>query len=173
MKKVLVAIALMGFGFSASADHMYEIQINGGFAGTAGNFTINDEDNGDNSPWNLGAEVYKTMTDAFQLGGVLALADEDNGGDTAITLGVLGRYNFDADHRNSMFAGGGLTYTTAGDADAMNLHLQFGKRYELSDTITYTPNVAYVTALSGDDGNGGDVEGSSIVINLISFSGFM
>lgn len=175
MKKVLVTIALLGFGFSAQADHMYEIQINGGFGGTGGGIAINDEDNGDNSPWNLGAEVYKTMGENLQIGGILALANEDQTGndDTTFTLGVLGRYNFDADHRNSMFAGGGLTFNDIGTGDYIGLHIQFGKRYALSDTITYTPNISYATAVSGETDAGNDIEGSTIMINLLSFSGFM
>lgn len=177
MKKVLVVIALMGFGFSASADHTYEIQINGGLGGTAGSITLNDDDTSptgeSNTPWSLGAEVYKTMGENMQFGGILQISDADNGGDTAFTLGALGRYNFDADHRNSMFAGGGLTFSDMGDTDFIALHLQFGKRYALSDTITYTPNISYRTAISGEDAAGNDVEGSVITINLLSFSGFM
>jgi len=183
MKKVLVTIALLGFGFSAQADHNYEIQINGGTTGmaglgaqggTAGTVTINDDKVGDNTPWSLGAEVYKSMGENLQVGGLLSLADTDTtGSDTTFALGVVARYNFDADHRNSMFAGGGLTFNDIGTGDFIGLHLQFGKRYALSDTITYTPNVTYTTAVSGEFDGGGDIEGSSIVINLLSFSGFM
>ncbi len=174
MKKVLVTIALLGFGFSANADRGMELQINGGFAGTAGQVQMNDDDRGDNTPWSLGGEIYKSMNDNVQIGGILGLSDSDTtGSDTNITLGVAGRYNFDADLRNSMFVGAALTYTDAGDADMMNVNIQFGKRYALSDTITYTPNIAYNTTVSGDDGAGNDIEGSTISINLLSFSGFM
>lgn len=180
MKKFLVTIALLGFGFSAHADHNMEIQINGGFAGTAGGVTINDDKRGDNTPWNLGAEVYKTMSDNFQFGGTIRLFDNDTTvlgqavTELGYTVGVLGRYNFSADHADSMFAGFGLTYSDLGikgtDSTRISLHAQFGKRYALSDNITYTPNVAIDFAMGGDTGFD---EGTSIAVNFLSFSGFM
>jgi len=176
MKKFLVTIAVLGFGFSAQAagDHMYEIQINGGFLGTSGQIEMNDEDwNGgaagaDNTPWSVGAEVYKTMGEKLQIGGGLRVSDNDNGGDTIFTLAALSRYNFDSDFHNSMFAGLGFSYTDLGPGDSMALHLQFGKRYSLSENITYTPNLEITTRVAGDAD-----EGMQIAINLLSFSGFM
>ncbi|MGH1467774.1 MAG: outer membrane beta-barrel protein [Bdellovibrionales bacterium] len=184
MKKVLVTIALLGFGFSAHADRGMELQISAGVAGvngtsgiggTAGGIQINDEDTGDNSPWGLSGEVYKSMNDNMQVGGLLALSDADSTGmEMSYTLGVLGRYNFDTDLRNSMFVGAGLTYADLGvdgtDSTRMSLLLSFGKRYALSDTITYTPNITFEMGMGGDTGFD---EGNRIAINLLSFSGFM
>jgi opacity protein-like surface antigen len=182
MKKFLVTIAVLGFAFSAQAegDHMYEVQINGGFGGgltsvggTSGGFNINDEDTGDNSPWSLGAEVYKTMGSNMQVGGILTFGDRDNAGsELGYTLGVVGRYNFDTDYTQSMFAGLGLAYSDLGvdgvDSTRIALLLQFGKRFMLSEHLTWTPNVALNMGIGGDLD-----EGTSIAINLISFSGFM
>lgn len=172
MKKFLVTIALLGFGFNASADRGLEVQINGGFGNTGGAVSITDKDwNGgaSNTSWGLGAEVYKSMSDKLQLGGVLALADSGiSGADMAITLGAGVRFNFDTDLRNSMFAGGMLVYNDYGSTDSISLNANFGKRYALSDSITYTPNVTVSMRVGGDRD-----EGTSIMINLISFSGFM
>ncbi len=168
MKKFLVTVALLGFGFNASADRGLEVQINGGFNGTAGAITINDKDTGDNTPWSLGAEVYKTMGEKLQIGGLLNISDDDNGGDTMFTLGFGARFNFDSELRNAMFVGGGLAYSDFGAADQISLGLSFGKRYALSDNVTYTPNVSVRMAVGGDLD-----KGTAIVLNLLSFSGFM
>jgi len=182
MKKFLVTIAVLGFAFSAQADvdHMHEVQINGGFGGgltsvggTQASVNINDSDLEDNSPWYVGAEVYKTMGSNMQLGGIISLGDRDTtGSELGYTLGVVGRYNFDTDFSQSMFAGAGISYADLGvdgvDSNRIALLLQFGKRFMISDQLTWTPNVALNMGIGGDLD-----EGTSIAINLISFSGFM
>lgn len=169
MKKFLVAIALLGFGFSAQADHHYEIQINGTANGTGGGVFLSDDGNDSNTAWGLGGEVYKSLNDKMQIGGVLTVADSGvSGSDTVIGLGVKGRYNLDSDLRDSMFFGLGLVASDVDNfSESLNLILGFGKRYALSDTITYTPNLEYVHYMDSDR------DGYQVNINLISFSGFM
>lgn len=181
MKKFLVTIAVLGFGFSAQADHHKEIQINGTMGGapgalaggTSGGIQLNDDDTSptgeSNNPWSIGAQVYKSMTDKFQLGGLINISDADTANsDTAFRIGILGRYNLDTELRDSMFFDGGVSYGDLGDSDNIALHLGFGKRYALSDNITYTPNLAVTMNVGGDID-----EGTQITFNLLSFSGFM
>jgi hypothetical protein len=168
MKKFLVTLAVMGFGLAAHAEGL-EIQISNSFIGTGANVTISDEDNADATSFGINAQVYKSLTDTFQIGGGLTVADSgQDGSDTVFGVALLGRYNFDSELRNAMFAGAGVSYTDFGPGDTIKLHLEFGKRYALSDTITWTPNLAVIMDMAGDDD-----EGMDIVLNLISFSGMM
>ena len=154
MKKFLVGIVLVGFGFTAHADH-YEVQVNGGFGGTAGSLTLNDDDTspmGDsNTPWNIGAEVYRKAGSHFQYGGLINVGDTDTtNSDTTFTIGALGRYNFNGDFTKSFFVGAGVSYADQGDDDRIALHLGVGKRIALSDNLTYTPNISAQIGIGGD-----------------------
>lgn len=172
MKKFLVTIAVLGLSFAAHADKGLEVQISNGFAGTAGDITMSDKDftGGDsNTSWNLGGEVYKSINDNIQIGGILGVADAGcDACDTSFAIGVAGRYNFDSELRDSMFAGLGVSMADDGTNNSIRAHIQFGKRMAMSDTITWTPNLTYMMRVGGDID-----EGSQIVINLLSFSGFM
>ena len=166
MKKFLVAIAVLGFGLSAQADHR-EIQINGAASGTGGGYAVNNDGNSSTSILSLSGTMYHKMSDNFQVGGNLTVADS-NRSDLTFGIGVLGRYNLDTELRDSMFFDIGLLATDVEEiGDTLNLHVGFGKRYALSDTITWTPNISYRMSL--ESGNDSYVFG----VNLLSFSGFM
>ena len=178
MKKLLIALVAFGFASTASANNL-EVQItgnNGGLVGgTAGGVNIADEDAGDNTPWGLAAEAYYGINDQFQIGGMLAFGDADTGAsELNYTLGVAARYNLNSELRDSVFFGGGVAFIENGvdgiDSTTIGAFVQAGKRFALSDNLTYTPNITYTLAVGGDDGFD---EGSIISINLLSFSGFM
>ena len=177
MKKLLIALAAFGFASTASADNM-EVQISSPvptLGGTSGGIMINDEDAGDNTSYSLQGEVYYSLNENIQVGGMLGFGDQDTAGtELFYNLGVAARYNLDTELRDSMFFGLGLNYSDAGneavDSTSIALFIQAGKRYALSDSLTYTPNVTYAMAVGGDDGYD---EGSTIAINILSFSGFM
>ncbi len=162
---------LMGLSFAVSANAAYEIQISNSFLGTGANISMNDPGFGGDTTTSFGVtgEVYFGMSETLQIGGVFSYADTGvSGADAALGLGALVRYNFAPELRDSMFVGGGLSYADLGAADQINLHASIGKRYAISETLTWTPNVAVRFAVGGDID-----EGSTIALNLISFSGFM
>lgn len=180
MKKLLIAFIAFGFTSTASANNL-EVQISSpapGFGGTNGGVFIQDDGNDltdDTTSFNLQGEVYYSVTDNIQVGGMLGFGDQDQTGlELNYNLGVAARYNLDTDFRDSMFFGVGLAYSELGveafDSTRISLLVQAGKRFALSDHLTYTPNVTYAMAVSGDDGFD---EGSTIAINILSFSGFM
>jgi len=168
MKKIILSLIVLGFTSAASAS--LEVQISSGsLVDTGAVVQIIDNGTTSDTTWGLGAEVYKSMNDNIQIGGVVSLVDF--GEETAYSFGVRVRYNLDSDLRDSMWLGGGLSYsnmTGDGDNSRIALNLQFGKRYALSDSLTYTPNVSFDINVAGDVD-----EGHLIGINLISFSGFM
>ena len=191
MKKFLVTIAVLGFGFSAQADHHYEVQISsavggvlgdiGSAGGTSGGIQFNDDEFGDddNNPWSLGAEVYKSMTENIQVGGLLNFGDSDTDfAEFHYTVGLMGRYNLDTELRDSMYFGLGVIFSDFGIEDSESnsdpdttrfaILASVGKRYALSDTITYTPNITVEFGVGGDFD-----EGTRVSVNLLSFSGFM
>lgn len=170
MKKIILSLIVLGFTSAASAT--LEIQLSSGAAfpgvatSTGAGFFIPDE--GD-TVWGLSTEVYKSINENIQAGGVLNFINF--GDETFYTLGARVRYNLDSNLRDSMWLGGGLSYSNVsgdGDNSRIALNLQFGKRYALSDSLTYTPNVSFDLNLGGDID-----EGHIIGVNLISFSGFM
>lgn len=179
MKKLLLVLAALSFSFAANAENNLEIQMTpniGGtmaLGGTQGGFQINDKDTGDNSPWSLAGEAYKSFSDNLQIGGLLSFGDADTGGrEMSYSIGLMARYNLDSDLRDSMFGGVGLAYSELGfenvDSTRIALLLQAGKRFALSDTITWTPNVTINLGVAGDLDSG-----TVIALNFLSFSGFM
>jgi hypothetical protein len=172
LKSILVLLASVSFVATANASK--EIQITQSNLGTGANITLNDDGNDSTTSFGVNAEVYFGMSEQLQVGGGIFYADSGvDGADSTLGLAGLVRYNLGAEMRDSVFVGGGVSYFDAGDADSINLHLQVGKRYAISETLTWTPNVTFVLPVSGDDGAGNDPEGYTLAINLISFSGFM
>lgn len=172
LKSILVLLASVSFVATAHASK--EIQISQSNLGTGANITLNDNGTDDATSFGVNAEVYFGMSEQLQIGGGFLYADSGvDGTDATLGLAALVRYNLGAEMRDSVFVGGGLSYIDAGDADQINLHLQVGKRYAISETLTWTPNVTIILPVSGEDAAGNDVEGHTIALNLISFSGFM
>jgi len=178
VKKLLIAIIAFGFASTASANNL-EVQIssnNGGIVGgTSGGLNVNSEELGDNSPWGLQGEAYYGVNENIQVGGMLAFGDRDaTGAELGYTLGVAARYNLDTELRDSIYFGVGVAFIENGlediDSTSIGAFVTAGKRFALSDNLTYTPNVTYTTLVGGDDGFD---EGSVISVNLLSFSGFM
>lgn len=187
MKKLLIALVAFGFVSTASANNL-EIQISSAapgsglapaFGGTTGGVYIGDEDmpgaTDDSTSYNLQGEVYYMVTENIQVGGMLGFGDRDiTGTELMYNLGVAARYNLDTDFRDSMFFGVGLAYSELGvepvDSTRISAFIQAGKRFALSDHLTYTPNVTYALGVGGDENYD---EGSTIAINILSFSGFM
>lgn len=162
---------LMGLSFVATAHAGYEIQISNSFLGTAADITMTDPGFGgdDVTSFGVNAEVYFGMSEQLQVGGALAYLDSgEDGADAVLGLAALVRYNLSSELRDSVFVGGGVSYTDFGDADQIALHASVGKRYAISETLTWTPNLAVSFNMAGDID-----EGSTIALNLISFSGFM
>ncbi|MCO5114491.1 MAG: hypothetical protein M9899_09995 [Bdellovibrionaceae bacterium] len=166
LKNVLALIVTLGF--SASAFAGIEIQINGSGLGTSGGFEMWDNGATDGTDWSLSGEAYWGLSDNLQVGGMLALADGDSMADMAMSLGVAARYNLDSELRNSIFVGGGVIYTDFGPGDSIGVMVQAGKRFAISDTLTWTPNLTVVLNVAGDID-----EGHVIALNLLSFSGFL
>ena len=175
MRKFLIALAMFGFASTAFANNL-EVQISGNPAGgTGGSFVINSEELGDNTYWEFKGEVYYSINDNIQVGSVLGFQNDDSDGfELGYTLGTVFRYNLNPELTNSVWFGAGLNYTEFGvedvDSTSIEVFIQAGKRFALSDNFTYTPNFTYNTRVSGDDGYD---EGYRVSINLISFSGFM
>lgn len=159
---------VMSLGFVATANAAYEIQINGSFLGTAGGIEMSDDGTDDATDYGLGAEVYFGMSENLQVGGLFAYMDGDSFTDAQIQLGALVRYNLDAELRNSIFINGGLGYTDFGPGDSIGLLVGAGKRFAISETLTWTPNISVTLNVGGDLD-----EGHTIALNLLSFSGFM
>lgn len=183
LKSILVLLASVSFIASASAG--YEVQISGnsqfiagpftlpGGGGTSGGITLSDDGTNDSTDFSLAAEVYMGMSENLQVGGLLSYGTLADGELTVMSLGALARYNLSTELRDSVFVGGGLRYTSfdAGTAvDNIAILLSVGKRYALSETLTWTPNLTIALSVAGDDGAD---EGHSIALNLLSFSGFL
>lgn len=166
LKNVLALIVTLGF--SASAFAGIEIQINGSGLGTDGGLRMWDTGAADGTDWSLSGEAYWGLSDNLQVGGMLALADGDSLPDMEMSLGVAARYNLDSELRNSIFVGGGVLYTDNGSMDSIGVMVQAGKRFAISDTLTWTPNLTVVLNVAGDID-----EGHVIALNLLSFSGFL
>lgn len=173
MKKLLIAIIAFGFASTASAADL-EVQISNSVSGTSSDVSIGIPDEGDTlTTYGLQSEVYYGLNENIQIGGHLGFAgssaDDSNFG---YSIGVFGRYNLDTELRDSMFFGLGVVYGDNGSdgdfATTVQLAVQAGKRFALSDNLTYTPNVTFLANVAGDNDSG-----SAVVLNLISFSGFM
>ena len=172
MRKLLIIIAL-GFTTTVFAQNM-EVQISGD-KGTGSALVINSRDVGDNSPWGLRAETYYSLDDNIQVGGIFGFGDKDTGvSELNFTLGVAARYNLNSDLANSFWAGVGVTLQDEGQADfdsrKVSAFVQAGKRFAVSGSLVYSPNVIFTTSFAGDDGFD---SGSVFTLNLISFSGFL
>ncbi len=167
---------LMGLSFVATAHAGYELQINGSFgsalagvgSGTEAAVILNDNGTTDSTDYGLGAEIYFGMSEQLQIGGLFGYADGDSFADAALAIGGLVRYNLASEMRDSIFVGGGVRYIDFGAADNIAVLLTAGKRFAISETLTWTPNLSVALNVAGDLD-----EGHSIVLNLISFSGFM
>ena len=172
LKNVLALIVTLGFSASAFAGIEVQISGNGGpmsaGGGTGGGFYMWDNGATDGTDWGLAGEAYWGLSDNLQVGGMLALADGDSYSDMLMSLGVAARYNLDSELRNSIFLGAGVTYTDFGPGDSIGVMVQAGKRFALSDTLTWTPNLSVVLNVAGDLD-----EGHTIALNLLSFSGFL
>lgn len=166
---------LMGLSFVATAHAGYEIQISNSTAfGTAADITMDDDGTDSTTSFGVTAEVYFGMSEQLQVGGGLAYLDSGvSGADATLGLAALVRYNLSSEMRDAMFVGGGVSYADFGVADQISLHVQAGKRFAISETLTWTPNLSFILPISGDDGAGNDPEGYTLALNLISFSGFM
>lgn len=173
LKSILVLLATVSFVATANASK--EIQISQSNLGTGANITLNDDGNDDTTSFGVNAEVYFGMSEQLQIGGGISYADSGvDGDDASLGLAALVRYNLGAEMRDSVFVGGGLSYFDFGnDADRIAVHAQVGKRYAISETLTWTPNVTLVLPVGGESAPGVDQEGFNLAINLISFSGFM
>jgi hypothetical protein len=169
MLKGLFAVLVSLFAVSANAG--YEIQISNSHVNTGANITMTDPgfDADSVTSFGLNAEVYFGMSEQLQVGGGFLYADSgEDGADATLGLAGLVRYNLSSELRTAMFVGGGVSYADFGDADRIAIHAQVGKRYAISDTLTWTPNLSIAFNMAGDID-----EGSTIALNLISFSGFM
>lgn len=165
---------LMTVSFAATANAALEVQINSSVLGTAGGITLEDDGTNDRTILGFGAEVYTPLSENLQVGGVLAYNDQDIPNvDASISLGAMVRYNLTTELRDAVFVGGGIIYNDNGSSDGIDLALQVGKRYALSESITWTPNVTVQIPVSGEGPGGADREGHRIAINLLSFSGFL
>lgn len=171
MKKLLIAIIAFGFASTASAADL-EIQISNSVAGTAGAVNIAIPDEGDTiTSYGLQGEVYYGINENIQIGGLLGFSSSTADGDElGYNIGLMGRYNLDTELRDSMFFGLGVKYMDTGfdNGTRVELAVQAGKRFALSDTLTYTPNVTIALGVAGDNDSG-----TAVVLNLLSFSGFM
>lgn len=175
MLKNIVAV-LMGLSFAATANAAYEIQISNSFGGTGASIDLVDKGGDTDSyiDYGVSGELYLTMSEQLQVGGIVGFAGTDRKGpnnktvDDSITIGALMRYNLSTEMRDSLFVGGGIAYNDFGDGDSIGILLSAGKRFALSDSLTWTPNVSININVAGDED-----EGSLISLNLISFSGFM
>lgn len=173
LKNVLALIVTLGFSASAMAG--IELQISSGngpmgmgAGGTSGGLYMTDDGSDSSTDWSLAAEAYWGMSDNLQVGGMLSLTDLEVASDMIMSLGVAARYNLDSELRNSIFVGGGVVYTDFGPGDSIGVLLQAGKRFALSDTITWTPNVSLLLNVAGDID-----EGHVLAFNILSFSGFL
>lgn len=172
LKNVLALIVSLGFSATAFAGIELQISGNGGpmsaGGGTNGGLYMWDAGAADGTDWGLSGEAYWGMSDNLQVGGLLTLADGDTMPDMLMSLGVAARYNLDSELRNSIYVTGGVVYTDFGNADSIGVMVGAGKRFALSDTITWTPNLTLTLNVAGDLD-----EGHTIALNLLSFSGFL
>lgn len=167
LKSLLSLVVTLGFVASANA-MTKEIQINGSHLGTEAAVEMDDDGTTDGTDYGFGLQVYFGLSEQLQVGGLLAYADGDSFADAAMMLGGLVRYNLSSELRDAVFVEGGVRYADYGAADQISILLGVGKRYALSDTITWTPNVSVALHMAGDLD-----EGHNIALNLLSFSGFM
>ncbi len=168
MLKSIVGL-LMTVSFVATANAAIEIQISDSFVGTSGGIEMLDDGTNDVMNYGFNVEAYYGLSETLQVGGVLGYSDSDaTGSEATILFGVLGRFNLDADLRNAVFITGGVTYADLGALDNIAAHVGVGKRYPISETLTWTPNLSVSLNVAGDID-----EGHKIALNLLSFSGFM
>lgn len=167
LKSMLSLLVVVGFAVSANAAPK-EIQINGSHLGTTAAITMEDDGTNDATDYGFGVQVYFGMSENLQIGALVGYQDGDSFTDAAMMLGALARYNLTTELRDAVFVEGGVRYMDAGSADQISVLLGVGKRYALSETITWTPNVSLALHVGGDAD-----EGHSIALNLLSFSGFM
>ncbi len=173
-KGILATLMILSFGFSSFAT--YEIQINGTYAlplvgtsgGTGAGILISNTDGLDSTDLTLAGEVYMDYTSQLQFGGLFLFSDQEILAESVFGFGALARYNLETDLRNSIFVGGGLRYIDFVNDSNFALLLSAGKRFPISNTLTWTPNATLALNFAGDIDSG-----SFLALNFISFSGFM
>lgn len=123
----------------------------------------------------VGAAYNYYLKDGFQVGGEAQLQilpkelSRSNSSETLITLVGVGTYNFQSDLKNAFFAKAGLglypLLKDNGDGyeNKFGLFVGGGKRIQLMDSITYSPEIRLVKK--------GDID-MGIEIALINFSLF-
>ncbi len=166
---------IVSLGFVATSHATKEIQFNGSYAdakgatgGTRAAISLGDDGTEDKTDYGFSVEAYHSLSEVLQVGGLLGYADGDSFQEAAIAIGALVRYNLDADLRNSIFVGGGIRYADFGPGDNIAILASVGKRFAMSETITWTPNVAIALNVAGDLDNGHNIN-----LNILSFSGFL
>lgn len=176
MFKNILAL-IVSLSFSASAFAAIEIQFTPGAVGpmglssaggTSGGIQMIDDGTDSATNWGFTGEGYYGLDDKLQVGGMLSLVDIDGASDMMMSLGVMARYNLDSELRNAIYLTGGVLYSDFGPADSIGVLVGAGKRFALSDTITWTPNVTVLLNVAGDVD-----KGHSINLNVLSFSGFL
>jgi hypothetical protein len=176
MKFFILALCTLGLSTTSFARD-FEVNINGSVGSAGGSFSSGTDasvgrvDNGTttDTSWNIGVDVLTPLTERMQVGGTLQL--EDPGAvntKTAFQVGGQARYNFHTDIMNAPFADIGLSFIDVGDFDWVSLNVGLGKRFAITESIAWTPNLQYSTPIAGDRD-----EGYSLIFNLVSFSGFI
>lgn len=174
MKTVSYLTAFLVLLFSTQGYASFEVQINSSILGTNGEIVRENLGDDNRMSYGLGAEVYTLYSENVQFGGVLAFKDVDTDGTKpSYTVGALARYNVLPELKSSVFVGGGLVYIDEEGGEGFNVILQGGKRFEISNTITWTPNLTVGLPISGSNREGRSREGYRIAVNLLSFSGFL
>jgi|GEM_PF-1782660 len=176
MNFFILSVCALGFSTTSYATD-FEVQINGSIGSAGGSFSSGTDasvgvvDNGvsEDTSWNLGADIFTPLTARMQIGGTFQLEDSGVANTkTAFQLGGQARYNFHTDTMNAPFVDLGLSYIDIGTLDWVSLNVGFGKRFAITESIAWTPNIQYSTPVTGDRD-----EGYSLIFNLVSFSGFL
>jgi len=176
MRILILTVAALSFSVNSYARD-YEVQINGSIGSAGGSFSsgtdasvgVVDNGNDSNTSWNLGADIYTPVNPRLQVGGTFQI--EDSGAvncKTSFQIGAQARYNFDTDFMNSVFIDIGLSHVDIGDFNWITLNVGVGKRFAITESIAWTPNIQYSNPVVGDR-----TEGYSLIFNLVSFSGFV
>ncbi len=183
LKNILAVIVFVG-GITTTAHAQFEIQamgsygsamsmFGGGSTPTTGQLDLTSAGGGmDATTIALGSEVYYQLNEQLQVGGLLGFMNVS--GDlvdiSSFALGALARYNLSTDLASAIFVQGGIRYMkidAGADVDNIALLVGVGKRFAISEKVSWTPNATLVLNVAGDID-----KGSSITFNIVSLSVF-
>ena len=153
MKKVLLTVFAAFVVFAASAQVEQGTWLLSG--GSNLDFTVNDEDQGDDSDFTVAARGGYFVIENLAVGLNLGLYKNSEADDALVGVGPFARYYF----MGKIFAGAGVTFVSAGDYSETQIPLEVGYAAFLNKVVAIEPALNFTSY-------GGDASGSSFGVNV-------